>query len=400
MIKKKPIEQFEKMGLGLFVHYGLYSIVGKGEWNFKLGTDTKDYCHLINSFDVNKNWAKNIVKLAKKMGAKYINLTTRHHDGFSLYDTKGLNCFDAPHSACKRDLVREFVDECNLANIKPFFYHTLLDWHNDDYQNNFPAYLDYLKKSIKLLCTNYGEIGGFWFDGLWDKPNEDWHLDELFSMIRELQPNSIIINNTGLENLGKVIHKEIDVVTFERGKPFKPYEKDNKYRSGEMCESLTDHWGYAKDDICFKSIPLLIDDLLMCRNNRYNFLINIGPTAKGVIQPLAKETLLAFGMWVKKNKHIIYECEPADIKCDGAMIFKDKKYYYAVTSDVKMAADKNVIKAENIKHITIHTDKVISSPTYLDSGEKIEMVDDKTINIEPFKYGTNFYTRVIRFYLK
>ena len=149
------IENFKKLGFGLFVHFGLYSVEGKGEWYLECceNADKDEYNAIISRFKINKNWAKNLVKTAKKAGCRYITLTTRHHDGFSLYDTCGLSDFDAPHSACGRDLIREFADECHKGGIIPFFYHTLLDWHNPDYNNDFPKYIDYLDKYKDL--SNY-----------------------------------------------------------------------------------------------------------------------------------------------------------------------------------------------------------------------------------------------------
>ena len=184
------IENFKKMGFGMFNHFGLYSILGKGEWVLAQGKiDHAKYNELTRKFKVKKDWAKQLVKTAKAAGCRYVTLTTRHHDGFSLYDVKGLNDFDAPHSACGRDLIREFVDECNKEGIVPFFYHTLLDWYNPDYKNDFPKYIDYLVKSIEILCTQYGKIGGFWFDGMWDKPNDDWQEDRIYGTIRKYQPD-------------------------------------------------------------------------------------------------------------------------------------------------------------------------------------------------------------------
>ena len=170
MIPEARIERFEKMGLGLFVHWGLYSQLGMGEWTYHIhNRNMQEYKKLLNTFTAEKFDAETLVLTAKNTGCKYINLTTRHHDGFSLYDTCGLNDFDAPHSAAGRDLVKEFVDACRKYDIAPFFYHTTLDWYNSDYNDNFDKYLDYLRKSIEILCTNYGKIGGLWFDGNWSK---------------------------------------------------------------------------------------------------------------------------------------------------------------------------------------------------------------------------------------
>ena len=177
------VYNFQNMGFGMFVHFGLFSVIGKGEWSQDLEPfSVEDYEKYVDKFNPDKDWAKNLVALAKESGCKYITLTTRHHDGFSLFDTKGLNEYDSVHSPAKRDLVREFVDECNNAGISPFLYHTLLDWHNPDYKNNFPEYLKYLRESVKILCTQYGKIGGLWFDGLWDK-DDDWQIDLLYASL-------------------------------------------------------------------------------------------------------------------------------------------------------------------------------------------------------------------------
>ena len=130
----------------MFVHFGLNSVYGAGEWALDLNPDLtpETYARLTKKFVVKKTWAKELIATAKAAGCKYITLTTRHHAGFSLYDTCGLNDYDAPHSACGRDLIREFVDACNAGGIVPFFYHTLLDWREKSYKVDFSKYLDYL----------------------------------------------------------------------------------------------------------------------------------------------------------------------------------------------------------------------------------------------------------------
>ena len=148
------VSNFEKKGFGLFIHFGLYSVKGKGEWYKEVyKVPQEEYGKLTKGFKVKKNWAINLVKTAKKAGCKYITLTTRHHDGFSLFDTKGLNEYDAPH-ILGRDLVREFVDACNENGILPMFYHTLLDWWHKDFETDFPAYIDYLIKSVEKPQKN------------------------------------------------------------------------------------------------------------------------------------------------------------------------------------------------------------------------------------------------------
>ena len=202
------IAAFEQLGFGMFVHFGLYSLIGRGEWVREIEKIPKEeYEPLAEKFC--PKTMGDIVRTAKAAGCRYVTLTTRHHDGFSLYDTRDLDpeCpFDAAHTGAGRDLIAEFVDECRKAEIVPFFYHTTLDWHRPEFRENFPAYLEYLEKSVEILCTNYGKIGGFWFDGNWSRTDVDWHEDRLYKMIRRLQPEAMIINNTGLEargNLGR-----------------------------------------------------------------------------------------------------------------------------------------------------------------------------------------------------
>ena len=389
------IENFKKLGFGLFVHFGLYSLKGKGEWYLHLNSDAnkKNYYNLTKHFRIRPNWAESLVKTAKKAGCKYITLTARHHDGFSLYDTKGLNDFDAPHSACGRDLIKEFVDACNEYNIVPFFYHTLLDWHNPDYLSNFPKYIDYLDKSIEILCMNYGKIGGFWFDGMWDKTDEDWQEDRIYGTIRKYQPEAMIINNTGLGALGKTGHKEIDSVTFERGKPCF-VDTSEKPIAGEMCQVLNDHWGYCKDDCNYKSVKELIENLIDCRKYGCNFLLNTGLKGDGTVNETDKCLLTELGKWIKVNKGFIYNVRPAEIKANGADVMTDGAYYYAVIKNVEMSADPNV--AINGKAKTIKLPIKIKSAKWLDNGEKIEVIKGNSFAVTPFEYGRSYFARIAK----
>ena len=399
MEKLQYIANFEKLGMGLFVHFGLYSIVGKGEW-YKAAhaVDMKEYMPLINKFKIKKTWAKELVSTAKKAGAKYITITTRHHDGFSLFDTCGLNDFDVMHSPTGRDLMREFVDECNAAGIVPFFYHTLLDWYHPDYNTNFPKYLEYLRKSIEILCTNYGKIGGFWFDGMGNKPNEDWEEDALYGVIRKYQPEAMIINNTGLSAHGKTGHKEIDSVTFERGKPTF-VDCSEKYVAGEMCQVLNDHWGYAKEDLNYKSLGSLVEDLVNCRRYNCNFLLNTGLMGNGSVRPLDKAILEEIGNWIKANKKVIYNWQSCDVEAENAFCVTDGKYYYAVCKDVVMASDPNVALAGVVKTVKILSDKKVKNAVWLDSGERFKVKKNEFV-AKPFVYGVSRYVRVARFELR
>ncbi len=393
-MKYDYISDFEKLGFGLFVHFGLYSIVGKGEWYLHLNpkADKEKYNNLINKFNPSENWAKNLVKTAKKTGCKYITLTTRHHDGFSLYDTCGLSGFDATFSKCKRDLIKEFVDACNEEDIVPFFYHTLLDWHDERYQNNFREYIDYLVGSIEILCKNYGKIGGFWFDGMWDKPEEDWQEDRLYGIIRKYQPTAMIINNTGLSAQGKVGHPEIDSVTFERGNP-KFVDQSDKHRAGEMCQVLNDHWGYAKNDCNYKSVSELIENLIDCRKYGCNFLLNTGLLGNGSVAPMDSALLSQIGKWIKVNKGFFYNAKPVSVEQQNCDLLFDGENYYAVIKNTPMSIDKNVTLSHNKKTVVLPFE--IDKAVWLDNGRKIK-ADKKSFVTEPFDYGESYSVRVAK----
>lgn len=408
MIVKQYIKDFEKMGFGMFVHFGLYSIVGKGEWaKCILKIPDEEYYPLMEQFDPKPDWATELVKTAKEAGCKYITLTTRHHDGFSLYDTQGLCDLDAMHAKCKRDLVREFVDACNAAGIVPFFYHTYLDWVQKDYSENFPRYLEYLRKSVELLCTRYGKIGGIWFDGKWNKPEEDWEEDAMYGMIRSYQPEAMIINNTGLSAMGALGHIELDSVTFERGKP-KALNMDGapKYVASEMCEVFNDHWGYASEDLDYKSPAKMIEELVDCRRAGANMLMNVGPMADGGIRPIDAATLGIMGKWVSYHDEAIRNPRPSGIEISGNnkdFILKDGTNYYLFCLDLPMCADKNVAMAAE-GAADFYTDSFalpekVASVIWMDNGMPVEFTqkdDQVTITKEPFTYGRSLVVRVAK----
>ena len=404
MIIKQYIKDFEKLGFGMFVHYGLYSVLSKGEWAQKcLSIPMEEYSGLAKKFNPDLDWAKQLVATAKTAGCKYITLTTRHHDGFSLYDTCGLNEWDAPH-VCGRDLVKEFVDACRSEGIVPFFYHTLLDWYEPTFESNFSSYLEYLRKSVKLLCTKYGKIGGIWFDGTWSKPGESWEEDALYGMIREHQPDAMIINNTGLSALGELGHIELDSVTFERGKP-KPLnlEGARKYVASEMCQVFNSHWGYAHSDFNYKAPAELIRDLTVCRGCGSNFLLNVGPMANGTIAPLDAAILEMIGRWVNMNSEALYEPRPSGILVENKpedFILVNGSTYYLFCDKLPILSDPNVeLIRSAVYEDNFILNKKIKTVTWLDNGENLafEQVNDRVkVHTIPYRYGTHLVVRVAK----
>ena len=408
MIIKQYIKDFENLGFGLFVHFGLYSVLGTAEWAKALIPITdSDYDQLLKQFHPKKDWASALVKTAKNAGCKYITLTTRHHDGFSLFDTCGLSTYDAPHS-CGRDLVREFVDACSQEGIIPFFYHTLLDWHEESYRTDFPKYLEYLRKSVEILCKNYGKIGGLWFDGMWEKPDADWQEDALYATIRKYQPEAMIINNTGLHAQGALGHIELDSVTFERGKPGAiNTEGAPKYVASEMCEVFCDHWGYAKEDLNYKSPAQMIRQLADCRRYRSNMLMNIGPTGDGSIRQMDQAILDLMGSWVRYFDEAIRKPAPTGIEIEGKpddFILKYENTYYLFCYNLPMIADPNVALAENAQYESrFRFADEIQAVTWMDNGSEVQYTQDEetvTIQTVPYTYGRNLVVRVAKIVCK
>ena len=383
-------------------------MLGKGEWaKHLLKIPYEEYDKLIPQFNPDPDWAKQLVATAKKAGAKYITLTTRHHDGFSLYDTCELNNYDTV-AGCGRDLVREFVDACNAEGIIPFFYHTLLDWHEPLYTSDFKGYLKYLRRSIEILCTNYGKIGGLWFDGMWDKWDEDWEEDLLYGTIRKYQPDAMIINNTGLGREGALGHIELDSVTFERGKPSPiNMESSPKYIASEMCQIFNDHWGYAAEDLNYKSPADMIRDLAICRRYGSNLLMNVGPMGNGLLRPIDAATFGIMGEWVAYFKEAVYLPRPSGIEIenkDTDFILSDGVNYYLFCDRLPMVADPNVSKRTAADYSDVFAfDKEIESVRWLDNDEELtfEQKDGKTtVTTTPYIWGRSLVVRVAKITVK
>ncbi|MCL2518228.1 MAG: alpha-L-fucosidase, partial [Oscillospiraceae bacterium] len=338
---------------------------------------------------------------AKLAGMNYITLTTRHHEGFSLYDTRGLSTYDAVHAPCGRDLIAEYVEGCRSEGIMPFFYHTTLDWYQDSFNNDFKAYLQYLRESVEILCKYYGKIGGLWFDGNWSKPNEDWEEDKLYATIRKYQPDAMIINNTGLGHKGAIGNPELDSVTFEQGRPT-PMDREGmpKYVAAEMCQTINAHWGIGQIDFNYKSLPYLIENLCFCRKVGANYLLNVGPTAEGEIPKLQEALLEEVGNWVKACGSAIYEGKPCSVN-GGEKNFalaKDGKIYLFV-HDLSIVGDANVTVAgggAGFKQFT-GVDKAAKSVKWIDNDKQLEFNQDGDIlnvNCTGYEYGRNLVVRV------
>lgn len=403
MVAEYYIDRFESLGFGMFVHFGLYSLLGKGEW-VAAGEEIisrEEYARLIHQFDVKRGFFKELVSVAKKAGCKYMILTARHHDGFSLYDTKGLSDFDVMHSPTRRDLVKEFANECRKADIIPFFYHTGLDWSRQEYKQNFSAYLTYLRESIRLLCTNYGDVGGFWFDGFWGQ--EDWELEKLFAVVREYRPNAVIVFNRGLLKSERQ-NGEIDCLTFERDNPRKEKETDGcRHRAREMCQVTNDHWGYAVSDLNYKSVRSLLENLVFCRKFRSNFVLNVGAHLEQVVTLQDRAIFDVIGRWLSVFGESIFEAKPTEIETDNGkdFILRGKEGYFLFVHDLTSSGDIHVVAENGIsKQVRIKNfPEKIKDIVWLDTGTDLSYRQDGkdyVLACEQFSYSRNLIIRVAR----
>jgi len=345
---------FDSARFGMFIHWGASSVLGHGEWVMNNRNITvPEYTRLLQIFNPIYFDAKDWVSTAKNAGMHYITFITRHHDGFSNWDTKASD-WKITNSPFKRDALKELADECHKQGIKLFCYYSLLDWYRSDYQyetgrtgkgtgrttkSNWPGYIDFMKQQLTEILTNYGEISGIWFDGHWDQLDNDhdkknvskvnWHYDEIYSLIHRLQPNCLIGNNHHLLPIPGE-----DFQMFEKDLPggnttgFGGQEVSNKMPL-ETCETINDSWGFNITDHRYKSVKELIHYLVKDAGFGANFLLNIGPMPNGQIQPEFKERLAAMGEWLKTYGPTIYGTKGGYTRPQdwGAVTEKGNKVY-------------------------------------------------------------------------
>jgi alpha-L-fucosidase len=312
---------FEDAKFGLFVHWGVYSLLGKGEWvmnNDKI--PIREYEKLPPRFNPVKFDADEWVKLARKAGIKYITVTSKHHDGFCMFDSK-LTTYDIVDATpYRKDPLKRLADACRKNGIKLFFYYSILDWHHPDYfprgdtgnssgreeKGDWKRYVAYYQGQVRELCTNYGEIGGFWFDGWWDRSQADWDLEGAYRIIHELQPGALIGNNHHVAPFPGE-----DFQMFEQDLPGENSAGFNKAGVAsrlplETCLTINQSWGYNARDAKYKTPEELIHALVGAAGRGANLLLNVGPRPDGVIGPEFTDRLVAIGEWLSIHGKTIY----------------------------------------------------------------------------------------------
>ncbi|MFC1551292.1 alpha-L-fucosidase [Candidatus Latescibacterota bacterium] len=363
-------EWFQDAKFGLFVHWGIYSIPAKEEWvmnNDKI--PVAEYEKFAGQFNPISFDADEWCRIVKGAGMKYITITSKHHDGFAMFDSAVSDYDIVDSTPYGKDVLKMLADACERHGLKLFFYHSQLDWHHPDYyplgrtgnydsgradNGTWKDYIDYMNGQLKELCTNYGTIGGIWFDGMWDKPESDWHLYTTYRLIHGLQPQAMIGSNHH-----RAPFEGEDFQMFERGLPGNdPYNKEGTISALplETCETMNKHWGYANDDKDFKSPRELIHYLVKAAGNNSNLLLNVGPKPDGTIQSESVELLAEMGKWLRTNGGTVYGTRGGPVPPQewGVSTQKDGVIYLHV-----LASTDDVISIPNI-------DKRISGMTLLD----------------------------------
>lgn len=339
--RTKRTKWYRDARFGMFIHWGVYAIPARGEWIRSVEEIShEEYASLTGEFATENYNPKEWARLAKKAGMKYAVLTAKHHDGFCLFDTK-LTDFNSMNAACHRDIVREFLDAFRAEGIKVGLYYSLIDWRHPDYPHygdmyhpmrnnieyskreyNFEQYLKFMFGQIEELLTNYGKLDLMWFDFSYgEMKGEKWKARELISMVRKIQPDLIIDNR--LEGSGESSGSILTANPTEYSGDFTSPEQmippmgiRNEIGDSvpwEACITLNNHWGYAANDMHYKTAEMVVKMLVDCVSKDGNLLLNVGPDATGNIPNASVKILEEVGAWMKNNSRSIYGCGHADI---------------------------------------------------------------------------------------
>ncbi len=363
---------FKEARFGMFIHWGASSVLGHGEWvmnNRNIKVD--EYQRLQHIFNPQDFDAKKWVSIAKNAGMKYITFVSRHHDSFSNWDTKQSD-WKITNTPYGQDVIKQLSAECKAQGIKLFLYYSTLDWFRSDYQyetgrtgkgtgrtakSDWPSYIKFMKAQLTELLTNYGEIGGIWFDGHWDqtapegeadrRSRVDWHYDEIYKLIHDLQPQCMIGNNHHLDPIPGE-----DFQMFERDLPGEnkaglSFQKASDVLPLETCETINATWGFDIGDSKYKSSKELVKLLVGAASVNANLLLNIGPMPNGVVQPQFESRLDSMGQWLKVNGESVYHTSGSSLEKQpwGLITERAEDIYFHIFND-----SVNSISIENFPY--------------------------------------------------
>ena len=368
---------FSKARFGMFIHYGLTSFTGRHEWLMKIERMPFDeYRHYADRFNPKKFRPEEWAQLAKAAGMKYIVLTTRHHDGYSLFDSQVSN-FTSTKTASKRDFVAEYAKACRKAGLKVGLYYSLTDWrwkeclegtpHITQHKKVNREIVDYVHEQVRELCTNYGKIDILWYDGPWPYDAIGWRSRELNAIARKLQPGILINDRSETSEDFDTPEQQIS--------PAKPS------RMWESNMTLNGSWFWNSHDRFWKSTADIIGYLIMCANGGGNFMLDIGPKADGSFPEPAVKRLKEIGKWLKINGESIYGSQrsPFMWQSCGLTTVKGNRIYFhpGLVTATSFHVDATPWPEATIGGIKNR----LRSATDLATGKKIDFIqqDDRII---------------------
>lgn len=340
-------EWFKKAKLGIFVHYGIYAVKGVGEsWSFYHNSISyEDYMSQLDGFTASKFDADYWADLFEKSGARYAVLTSKHHDGVALFDTKYSDLNVVKKTPAGRDLIKEYVDAVRAKGLKVGIYYSLIDWSHPDYasvyvdgivpedlstvnkytsptdgvqdEEAWQRFLEFDRNQLKELLTNYGQVDVLWFDGDWERNAQQWGLPEFKDYLKSFQKDVLI--NSRFAGHG-------DYLTPEQGIPV-----TRPQGPWEFCTTINSSWGYQPRDNHYKTLRQIIHMFCDCISMGGNLLLDIGPKEDGTVDPRQEAVLLGLGKWIRANEEAVYDTVagiPSNYYGDGSVLSEDGKTLY------------------------------------------------------------------------
>jgi alpha-L-fucosidase len=316
---------------GLFIHWGIYALPARHEWvkNRECIRD-EEYQRYFDHFNPDLYDPAAWAQMAKQAGMQYMVVTTKHHDGFCLWDS-ALTDYKAPNTPAGRDLLKPLVEAFRREGFKIGFYHSLLDWHHPNFpldgfhpqrddvafrheqeDRDVGQYAEYLHGQTRELLTQFGKVDVMWFDFSYPqedwgwakgKGKADWQSEKLMAMVRQLQPHILVNDRLDLNG---------DFRTPEQYQPHGRLEVDGRPAIWEACQTLNGSWGYDRDNLDWKPVGMLVQMLIDTVSKGGNLLLNVGPNARGEFEPRAIKRLQGIGEWMLHHRRSIYGCAASE----------------------------------------------------------------------------------------
>lgn len=395
----KARKDFADAKFGIFLHWGLYSMFGQGEWYMtNENINCHEYAKVAQAFYPHNFNAHQWITAIKKSGARYITFTTRHHEGFSMWDTKQSD-YNIMHTPYGKDIVKQLVDECHKQQIGIHLYYSHLDWTREDYpigrtgrdtgrdasKANWPAYYDFMNKQLTELLSNYGKINAIWFDGWWDHDQDsipfNWELPEQYALIHRLQPACLIGNNHHQHPF-----EGEDIQIFERDVPGENKAglsgQDISRLPLETCQTMNGMWGYKVKDQNYKTARELIQLLVRTSGKGANLLLNIGPQPDGSLPAVALNRLEEIGKWLSENGETIYGTTGGEVAVGDQVVSTrkgNKCYLHVLSNELKQLQFSYQHK---IKRVTSFATK--EKLKFKQSGKEVVITLPQTLDLTDY----------------